>query len=312
MKYTVLVIDDDEPIHFMAKNLLGTEFSLVHAKNAQEAIDVLSNTKINLILSDIHMPGLTGLELLESLRQDSEKKKIPILIMTNLPTVEKEKKALDLGAADFIKKELFTSNKEKILEMVRMKLVTDIDISDLEEDLADNKNKLVMRLMESALGGSFEDTVDVLCSELLAILDSDFLGFWIVQNDESKLMHFYGENKPNDDLIGSINDESSFQHLKNTQDPYLCNHIYNDELGFFTEFSKNEKLSAEIAVPLFSINEKSLLMNNLKVPEASSLFGVIVIKRSVLFSSNEFLLISRLITQTGSILWRLFKKNAQK
>lgn len=310
MKYTVLVIDDDEPIHFMAKNLLGSEFSLVHAKNAQEAIDILSNTKINLILSDIHMPGLTGLELLESLRLDTEKKKIPILIMTNLPTVEKEKKALELGAADFIKKELFTSNKERILEMVRMKLVTDIDISDLEEDLADNKNKLVMKLMESALSGSFNDTVDVLCSELLAILDSDFLGFWMVEKSSStKLLHFYGKNEPDSNFISSIDQERSFQHLKDSQQAYLCNHIYSDELGFFNDFSKDQKLSAEIAVPLFSINEKSLLMNNLKVPEKSALFGVIVIKRSILFSSNEFQLVSRLITQTGSILWRLFKKN---
>ncbi len=308
MKYTVLVIDDDEPIHFMTKNLLGSEFNLVHAKNAQEAIDILSNTKINLILSDIHMPGLTGLELLESLRQDDEKKKIPVLVMTNLPTVEKEKKALDLGAADFIKKELFTSNKERILELVRMKLVTDIDITDLEEDLAVNKNKLVMSLMESALGGSFEDTVDVLCSELLAILDSNFLGFWIINEEGSELLHFYGENKPDESSITTFTSEQSFKQLQNTQEPYLCNHIYNDELGFFTDFSKEHKLSAEIAVPLFSINEKNLLMNNLKVPEKSSMFGVIVIKRSVLFSSNEFMLISRLITQTGSILWRLYKK----
>lgn len=310
MKYTVLVIDDDEPIHFMTKNLLGSEFNLVHAKNAQEAIDILSNTKINLILSDIHMPGLTGLELLESLRQDSEKKKIPVLVMTNLPTVEKEKKALDLGAADFIKKELFTSNKERILELVRMKLVTDIDTTDLEEDLADNKNKLVMSLMESALGGSFKETVDVLCSELLAILDSNFLGFWIINEESSELIHFYGDYKPDENVIASFTSEQSFKQLKDTQEPYLCNHIYNDELGFFTHFSKDHKLSAEIAVPLFSINEKNLLMNNLKVPEKSLMFGVIVIKRSVLFSSNEFTLISRLITQTGSILWRLFKKNA--
>lgn len=309
MKYTVLVIDDDEPIHFMAKSLLGHEFSLVHAKNAQEAIDILSNTKINLILSDIHMPGLTGLELLESLRLDTEKKKIPVLIMTNLPTIEKEKKALELGAADFIKKELFNTNKEKILEIVRMKLVTDIDLSGLGDDLSDKKNKLVMRLMESALAGSFNNTVDILCSELIAILDSDFLGFWIVEEQKSSLFNFYGSSKPNSTLISKIDDERSFQHLKNTQEAYLCNHIHSNDLGFFNEYSKEKHLSAEIAVPLFSLNEKSLLMNNLKVPDQSSLFGVIVIKRAVLFSSNEFILISRLITQTGSILWRLFNKN---
>ncbi|RNC86136.1 MAG: response regulator [Balneola sp.] len=310
MQYTVLVIDDDEPIHYMTKNLLGGEFNLVHAKNAQEAIDILSNTKINLILSDIHMPGLTGLELLESVRQDNEKSQIPVLIMTNLPTIEKEQRALQLGAADFIKKELFTSDRDRILELVRMKLVTNIDVSDLEEDLAENKNRLVMKLMESALSGSFSDTVDVLSTELKAILDSNFLGFWIVKGDSSELVHFYGDEKPDDTIVDSITTEQSFHHLLETQTPYLSNHIYNEELGFFTEFSKANKLSAEIAVPLFSVNEKSLLMNNLKVPDKTDLFGVIVIKRNVLFSSNEFSLISRLITQTGSILWRLYKKNA--
>lgn len=310
MQYTVLVIDDDEPIHFMTENLLGSEFNVIHAKNAQEAIDILSNTKINLILSDIHMPGLTGLELLESIRQDNEKRQIPVLIMTNLPTVEKEQRALDLGAADFIKKELFTSDRNRILELVRMKLVTNIDVSDLEEDLAENKNKLVMKLMESALLGSFSNTVDILCSELMAILDTDFLGFWIVSDNGSEMVHFYGDEKPDDEAIASITSEQSFQHLLDTQAPYLCNHIYNDELGFFSEFSKEKKLSAEISVPLFSVNEKSLLMNNLKVPEKAEIFSVIVLKRGVLFSSNEFSLISRLITQTGSILWRLYKKNA--
>lgn len=312
MSYTVLVIDDDEPIHLMTKGLLGNEFTLEHARNAQEAIDILSNTRVNLILSDIHMPGLSGLELLESLREDSEKKQIPILVMTNLPTVEKERKALDLGASDFIKKELFTQDSERILEVIRMKLVTNVEISDLEEDLVKSKDALVMKLMESALMGSFEQTIDVLSTEIKSILNSDFIGFWIVNEEGSNLIKVSGDNAPDSEEIEVITNESSFQHLVDTKEPYFINHIYSEDLGFFTDFSIKHRLSAEISIPLFSVNERSLLMNNMKVPEASELFATIVIKRSILFSTSEFELISRLITQTGSILWRLYKKSISK
>ncbi|HCI71254.1 MAG TPA: response regulator, partial [Balneola sp.] len=155
MSHTILVIDDDEPIHIMAKSLLGKEFQLVNARDSQEAINILSETPVNLILSDIHMPGLSGLELLESIRDDEEKSKIPVLIMTNLPTVEKEQKALDLGAVDFIKKERFNTDREGVLELVRMKILTDVNIKGLDEDLEKSKNVLVMKLMESAIKGSF-------------------------------------------------------------------------------------------------------------------------------------------------------------
>ncbi|MFD2532300.1 PleD family two-component system response regulator [Gracilimonas halophila] len=49
MNYKVLVIDDDEPIHYMIKNLLKNEFSVLNASNVQEAIDILSEKNVNLI-----------------------------------------------------------------------------------------------------------------------------------------------------------------------------------------------------------------------------------------------------------------------
>lgn len=310
MKYRVLVIDDEEPIHYLVRNLLGNEFDLLHAKNAQEAIDVLSGTTINLILSDIHMPGLTGLELLESLRSDPKKKDIPVLIMTSLPTIEKEKKALDLGAADFIKKELFNKDKERILEIVRMKLVTNIQITDLGEDLSESKNKLVMHLMESALTGSFYDTVDVLCSELTAIMNGEFIGYWMIKDGELDLVDYSGIKKPSDESLAAIKDRKAYQMLSSDQVPLMNNHsVKEGETSMLPDFSEEAGLPAEIIVPLFSVSEQGLLNNNLQVPDDSELFSFMVIKRSVLFSSKEFMLISRLITQAGSILWRLYKKN---
>lgn len=309
MSYTILVIDDDEPIHFMAKNLLGKEFKLLNARDSQEAINILSEKPVNLILSDIHMPGLTGLELLESIRDDKEKSKIPVLIMTNLPTIEKERKALHLGAADFIKKERFNTDREGILEVIRMKILTDVSIKGLDENLEQNKNKLVMKLMESAIKGSFKDTVETFCSNLSEILKSDFLSFYLMTNDTPSSLLSLGGNKPSEEILNSFTESNSYAHLSSKKESYLSNHIYNEELGCFLDFSMENEMPAEIGIPLFSANEKAMLMNNLNVPAESELFGVLILKRSKLFSTNEYDLVSRLVTQTGAILWRLYQQN---
>jgi CheY-like chemotaxis protein len=309
MAHTILVIDDDEPIHIMAKSLLGKEFQLVNARDSQEAINILSETPVNLILSDIHMPGLSGLELLESIRDDKEKSKIPVLIMTNLPTIEKEQKALHLGAADFIKKERFNTDREGVLELVRMKILTDVNIKGLDEDLEKSKNVLVMKLMESAIKGSFDDTVEVFCSYLSEVLKSDLLAFFKINGNDPSTLIIKGDEKPSEEELNSFRNSNSFDHLQSKKESYLSNHIYNEELGCFLNFSTNKELPAEIGVPLFSANEKAMLMNNLNAPTESELFGMLIIKRSKLFSSKEFELISRLVTQSGAILWRLYQKN---
>lgn len=308
MNYKVLVIDDDEPIHFMIKNLLKKEFNVLNALNVQEAVDILSETQVNLILSDIHMPGISGLEFLESIRLDEKKKKIPVLIMTNLPTVEKEQKAYDLGAADFIKKELLNNDKEKVMEIIRMKVVTDVRVDGLDEDQSKKKDKLVMKLMETAMSGSFSETVETLCEGLSEIISSKFMGFWMVEDNSSKQLLLKSSDSDVPEDIGDLTTESSFEQLKETKEAYLTNHVFNEELGFFVDYSKKEELAAEISVPLFAVSERELLMNNMNVPTDAPMFGVLILKRSVLFSSSEFELISRLIKQSGSILYRLYKK----
>ena len=309
-KYNILVIDDDDPIHFLEKGLLGREYNLFNAKNAQEAIDILTTTQINLIISDIHMPGLSGLELLESLRGDEDKSKIPVLIMTNLPTIEKEKKAMELGAADFFKKELFTNDKQKIIDLVRMKLVTNVQISGLHEDLEMSKEQLVMELMESAITGDFEDTVDVLISELNAITKSELTGFWYVGDGKNERVVYRIAQGIEDSNFETIPEQTLIEELGKNKVGYIVNNIVKEEKGTFKEGSKYHNLTSEIAVPICKVNEKELLNNEMNLPDESEIFGVVILKRKVLFSTIEFELVSRLITQTGSILWRLYQYNS--
>lgn len=309
MKYKILVIDDDEPIHLMIKNLVKDEFTVISAQDVQQAIDILSEQNVNLILSDIHMPGISGLEFLESIRLDEEKKKIPVLIMTNLPTVEKEQKALDLGAADFIKKELLNNDKEKVREIIRMKLVTDVRVENLDESQSKKKDQLVMQLMETAISGTFHDTIETLCNGVRELVNPQFAGFWMIQDGKTNLLHSTSKRDIDTSVFQNLTAEDSFDHLQEHKESYLSNHVFNKELGFFVDYSKEHGLAAEIGVPLFAISERELLMNNMEVPENAPMFGLLIIKRSVLFSSEEFELISRLIKQSGSILYRIFKKS---
>ena len=104
MKYKILVIDDDKPFHIFMKSLLNKKFDSFHAHDAQEGINILSAENINLVLCDLHMPGLSGFEFLQALKKDGSKNNIPVLILTNLPTPEKKEQAQQFGAADIFDK----------------------------------------------------------------------------------------------------------------------------------------------------------------------------------------------------------------
>ncbi len=307
MDYTILLIDDDEPMHIMAKRLLGDEFEMIHARNAQEGIDILAEKPVNLIMSDIHMPGISGLEFLESLSEDAEKRAIPVLVITNLPTVEKEKKALELGAADFLEKTLFVEDKEEVLNRVRMKLVTNVDLPDLSDNLVVNKKKLVSKLMSEAIGGDFISTTKKLCREIQHIFNVDSISFWTVTDGNPNMISSAGVQLPGDYGSEELASEYTFQQLLETKQPYMTNHVFNEELGILVEFSKEHNYPAEIGIPMFALNERKLLMNNMQIPEDAELFAYLILKRNKLFSSKEFKMISKLLIQTGSIFWRLYK-----
>ncbi|MDZ7693488.1 MAG: response regulator [Balneolaceae bacterium] len=307
MDYTILIIDDDEPMHIISKNLLGDEFNLIHAKNAQEGIDVLSENAVNLIMSDIHMPGISGLEFLESLMQDAQKKEIPVLVITNLPTVEKEKKALELGAADFIEKTMFIDKKEKVKERVRMKLVTNVKIPYLTKELAMIKKKLVSKLMSEAVSGGFSSTIQKLSAELRDLFSIDCISFWIISGEQPRHISTYGQQLPDDYSSEELKKEYTYQQILDSREPYMTNHVFNDELGVMSRFSEEHNLPAEIGIPMFALDERELLINDMKIPDDAKMFAYLILKRNKLFSSKEFDVISRLLTQTGSIFWRLYK-----
>lgn len=102
MRYTILVCDDDKLIvNSIALHLQKESYNIIKAYNGVEALEVVNNTEIHLIIMDIMMPVLDGLSAVLRIRQD---KNIPI-IMLSAKSEETDKIAgLNFGADDYITK----------------------------------------------------------------------------------------------------------------------------------------------------------------------------------------------------------------
>lgn len=125
MNKKILIIDDEKNIRTTLKYCFKEEkYNIDIAINGDEGLEKIKNEKFDLVLLDIQMPGLTGMQVLEKIREFETK--VNVIMMTAYGTIEKAVEAMKLGAIDFITKP-FTP------EEIR-RLVNDIfDRENLEE-----------------------------------------------------------------------------------------------------------------------------------------------------------------------------------
>ncbi len=98
----VLVVDDEKPLRdFVRRNLEVRGFSVVTAANGLEALAVFNTQNIDLVILDMMMPRMDGLETTRRIRQHST---VPIIILTALDEERDKIRAFDLGADDYLTK----------------------------------------------------------------------------------------------------------------------------------------------------------------------------------------------------------------
>lgn len=100
---SILIVDDEKNYLVVLKELLSEEnYEVITAENALQALEIFKESDLDLVLTDMRMPKIDGIELLESIR--SINNEIPVIIMTAYATVEKAVKAMKKGAFDYVTK----------------------------------------------------------------------------------------------------------------------------------------------------------------------------------------------------------------
>lgn len=101
----ILVVDDDPSvIELLFRTLASDEFDLVVANNGERGLEIAHEDPPDLILLDIAMPGLDGLEVCKRLKEDPATRSTPVIFMTAHSALERRVQAFQLGAADFVRK----------------------------------------------------------------------------------------------------------------------------------------------------------------------------------------------------------------
>jgi len=103
MARKVLIVDDSDSIREVVQFTLETEgFDVLVGVDGQDALKFLNGDKIDLIITDLHMPNMDGIELIKEVRKIDAYKMIPILFLTTESQTEKKMEAKAAGATGWL------------------------------------------------------------------------------------------------------------------------------------------------------------------------------------------------------------------
>lgn len=119
MSFNVLIVDDSNSIRAVIKKIVGLSgFQMdkcIEAGNGRQAMELLADNWVDVIISDINMPEVNGLELLDLLSQNETLKEIPVIMITTEGSDQRMKEAFSRGAKGFVKKPFLPEEIKKVL-----------------------------------------------------------------------------------------------------------------------------------------------------------------------------------------------------
>src|SRR4030042_1909020 len=146
----ILIVDDEKNIRItIRQSLTDMDIETDTAVNSEEALSKLKGTDFGLVLLDLRMPGMDGMELLEKLRKD--RPDIRVVIITAHGTIDSAVEAMKLGAVDFIQKP-FTPKEIRYLvsKIIKRETLDEEKSQDYESCLELAKRCVADRYFEAA------------------------------------------------------------------------------------------------------------------------------------------------------------------
>jgi len=231
---TILIIEDESKMRRLLELNLGEDgFKTVSAADAETGLKLLASESVDLVLTDLKLPGMSGLELLQAVKQQNGA--LPVVVMTAFGSVETAVDAMKAGATDYVLKPF------SLAEM-RMVVHKELDVSRLREE---------NRSLRHALGEKYSHPNIVARSakmqEVLAIVER------VAPTNSTVLLG--GESGVGKDLIARAIHEKSrrasgpFVKINSTAIPenLLESELFGYEKGAFTGATTSKPGKFELA-----------------------------------------------------------------
>jgi putative two-component system response regulator len=130
---TIVVADDAEVLLVqLCRTLAEDGYRVCSAPDGETALDLIRREQPDLVLTDIQMPGLNGIDLCRRLKGDPATRLVPVMLLTGLDSPRDRLAGIDAGADDFLTKPVHTSElRARVRSLVRLKRFTD-DLDSVE------------------------------------------------------------------------------------------------------------------------------------------------------------------------------------
>jgi DNA-binding NtrC family response regulator len=136
MKKRILLVDDEAGIRASLKVVLEPVYDTLSASSAQEGLDLFRRESPHLVLLDVIMPGMDGLTLLKTIRDEDAR--IPVIMLTGTKTVKTAVEAMKLGAADYL-------SKPFDVEELRLIVAKALETGELEQEVLQLRAQVARR-----------------------------------------------------------------------------------------------------------------------------------------------------------------------
>ncbi len=181
---SLLVVDDEPFNHTLIKRLLDAEgyTDATFAENGRQALDMLQESKFDIVLLDIEMPELNGFEVLESIKADLNHRHIPVIMISGVEDTESIAKCIELGAEDYLAKPFnATILRARLGACVEKKRLRDQEKSHLDQIRTEKKkaDELLTVILPSSIASELKATgkVQPRGYDKIGMLFCDIVGF---------------------------------------------------------------------------------------------------------------------------------------
>jgi len=153
-KPLVLLVEDNDEIRAYVRGLLSQQYQILESSNGTDGWQIAVERLPDLIISDVMMPGMSGVELVSKLKSDQRTNHIPVILLTARGSVNHQVEGLETGADDYVTKPFHNNlllvkvrNHLAVRERLREKYSRIVTLQPTPEEIADPDDKFLQRLM---------------------------------------------------------------------------------------------------------------------------------------------------------------------